>query len=94
MTALAHAARGARTALVEGDLDRFGRCVDRTFDLRAQLFALDELCVEMVEVARACGASANYTGSGGAVVAACRDGSHADEVAGALGRVGCGVVRV
>ena len=93
MTALAKAARGAREALVQGDLERFGRCVDRTFDLRAELFALDELCVEMIEVARGCGASANYTGSGGAIVAVCRAESHADEVAGALGRVGCGVVR-
>jgi glucuronokinase len=93
MAALADAARGAREALAQRDPGRFGRCVDRTFDLRAELFALDELCVEMIDVARGCGASANYTGSGGAIVAVCRDEPHADTVAAALGRIGCGVVR-
>jgi hypothetical protein len=44
----------------------------------------------MIEIARACGASANYTGSGGAVVAICDDERHRDSVALALGQVGCG----
>ncbi len=94
MVALATAARGARDALVERDLGRFAQCVDETFDLRGRLVALEELCVEMIEVARACGAAANYTGSGGAIVAVCRDEPHVGEVAAALGTVGCGVARV
>ena len=91
MGALAESARGARDALVERDLARFAQCVDRTYDLRARLMALDELCVEMIRVARSCGAGANYTGSGGAIVSVCRDDAHVDQVAGALGRLGCGV---
>ncbi len=94
MAALAAAARGARDALVERDPARFARCVDETFDLRGKLTALDELCVEMIELARSCGASANYTGSGGAIVAVCRDESHLDEVAAAVETLGCGAVAV
>jgi glucuronokinase len=73
MESLAATARSSRAALVEGDLEGFGRCVDETFDLRARMLTLDPRCVEMVEVARRCGASANYTGSGGAIVAVSPD---------------------
>jgi glucuronokinase len=93
MTELAGAARAARDALVARDLERFGRCVDRTFDLRRGLLALDPQCVEMIDVAWAAGASANYTGSGGAIVAVARDERHRAEVADALMAVGCRVTR-
>ena len=93
MDALAQAARDARDALRGGDLERFCGCVDRTFDLRRRVVELDPLCVEMVEAARNCGASANYTGSGGAIVAACSDPDALDAVAVALDGIGCGVIR-
>jgi glucuronokinase len=93
MASLAQAARDARDALLGGDLERFCGCVDRTFDLRRRVVELDPLCVEMVEGARACGASANYTGSGGAIVAACSDPDGLDAVARALDGIGCGVTR-
>jgi glucuronokinase len=89
MAALADAAREARDGLVAGDLERVRLSVDRTFDLRRKLLPLDGRCVEMVELARRCDASANYAGSGGAIVAVCRDAAHADAVADTLGRVGC-----
>ena len=93
MEELAAAARGAREALVAHDRERFGSCVDRTFDLRAELLELDPRCAEMVDTARDAGAAANYTGSGGAIVAVCRDASHARDVADALAAPGCGVSR-
>jgi galactokinase/mevalonate kinase-like predicted kinase len=88
MGELAEAARGARAGLLTGDRERFGRGVDRTFDLRRRLMPLDPRCVEMIEAARRTGAQANYTGSGGAIVAVCRDAAHLGEVAAALDRVG------
>ena len=93
MTELAAAAHAARDALVASEFDRFGRSVDRTFDLRRRLVALDPQCVEMVDVARGCGAHANYTGSGGAIAAACGDDEHLSEVAAGLITVGCRVGR-
>ncbi len=80
-------------ALAAGDPEHFGQCVDRTFDLRRRLLELDPQCLEMVEAARAAGASANYTGSGGAIVAVCQSDSHADAVARSLEAVGCRVAR-
>jgi glucuronokinase len=93
MAELARAARESREALLEGDLDRFRACVDATFDLRHRLMDLDPRCVEMIQVARAGGAAANYTGSGGAIVAVCRGHRHADEVERRLAELGCGVMR-
>jgi glucuronokinase len=93
MGELAEAAREAREALLAGDHDRFAGCVDRSFDLRRRMLELDPRSAEMVRVARGAGAGANYTGSGGAIVAVCRDDRHAGAVAGALERLGCGAAQ-
>jgi glucuronokinase len=89
MGRLAAAAREARTALLEGDPERFGRSMDATLDLRRGMIVLDPRCLEMVEVARARGVSANYTGSGGAIVAACPDRDRLGAAELALRRIGC-----
>ena len=76
MTRLAQLARDARAELVRGDHAAFAACVDASFDARREMMDLDERHVAMIERARACGAGANYTGSGGAITAVCRDESH------------------
>jgi mevalonate kinase len=45
--------------------------------------------VDMVQSARAIGASVNYAGSGGAIIAVCRDDRHRDAVARRLRGLGC-----
>jgi glucuronokinase len=84
MAQLATHAHDAADALKAGDGERFGRCVDASFDVRQRIVELDARHVAMVARARSLGASANYTGSGGAIVGACRDGRHRDEVLAAL----------
>lgn len=90
MTRLARLARGARAALLKGDRAAFMACVGASFDVRRQMLDLDERHVAMIERARACGAGANYTGSGGAIAAACHDDAHLAEVTAALRELGCG----
>jgi glucuronokinase len=92
MVQLASLADDARVALLAGDHARFGQCVDQSFDLRASLMPLDPRHVAMIERARGAGAAANYCGSGGAIVAVCRDTDHAEVVADALRGIGCGVL--
>lgn len=92
MSRLAQLARYARAALLDGDRRAFAACIDSSFDARAEMMELDERHVAMVQRARARGAAANYTGSGGAIAAACRDDSHCAEVAAALREIGCGTV--
>lgn len=89
--ALAASARAARDALVARDPDGFARSVDQTFELRAGMLPLDPRCVEMVRIARDAGAAANYTGSGGAIVAVAPDAASREAVARALERAGCSV---
>jgi glucuronokinase len=90
MTRLGQLARDARAELVRGDHAAFAACVDASFDARREVMDLDERHVAMIERARACGAGANYTGSGGAITAVCRDESHRAEVTAALREIGCG----
>jgi glucuronokinase len=85
----ARAARDARAALLAGERARFCRCVDATFDARRRMMALDPRHVEMIELARAGGAAANYTGSGGAILAVCGDADHRASVAERLASAGC-----
>jgi glucuronokinase len=63
--------------------------MDETFDLRRAMLRLDPRSVEMIEVARHHGASANYAGSGGAIVAASPRVEILDEVEQALWGMGC-----
>ncbi|HEY4823571.1 MAG TPA: hypothetical protein VIH49_00885, partial [Solirubrobacteraceae bacterium] len=84
-------ARRARAALVQRDHAELRRCVDRSFDARRRMLELDPRHVEMVQCARASGASANYTGSGGAIVAVCADAATRYRTRRSLQSLGCQV---
>ncbi|HWF73904.1 MAG TPA: hypothetical protein VG186_11200 [Solirubrobacteraceae bacterium] len=88
MAELADHARSARQALLARDLRAFARCLDGSFDARRRMLPLDERHVAMIELARELGASANYTGSGGAIVGCCRDESERARVIARLERAG------
>jgi glucuronokinase len=68
MQRLAGHARAAARALRDDDHGAFARALDASFDERAALVDLDPRHEAMVQAARAAGASANYAGSGGAIV--------------------------
>lgn len=89
MPELAQLAHDAAHALGAQDHEAFASAVDESFEHRARMMPLDPRHVEMIETARAAGATANYSGSGGAIVAVCRSAPHAAEVTAALRRLGC-----
>ncbi len=91
---LTGAAHRARAAVLAGDTGGLAQSVDESFDARRRLMELDPRHVEMVEIARACGAGANYTGSGGAIVAVCREARQRDAVCVALATARCAVASV
>jgi glucuronokinase len=62
-----YAAEG-RECLLRGDYQRLGELIDANFDLRASIYQIDRGNLEMVHTARKAGASANFAGSGGAIV--------------------------
>jgi len=61
-------AERGRQALVDGDRTTLHELIDANFDLRARLYQLDQGNLEMIRLARSTGASANFAGSGGAIV--------------------------
>ena len=90
---LVDAAHEARAAVVAGDHEALARAADASFDARAAMIELDPRHVELVELARDAGASANYAGSGGAIVCVCRDADVQADAHGALRAAGCEVLR-
>jgi glucuronokinase len=69
-------AEQGRQCLLSRDYDGLNRLIDANFDLRARIYRISAGNLEMIQTARSCGASANFAGSGGAIV-----GSYAgDEV--------------
>ena len=63
----AYAAEG-RECLLRRDYRRLGELIDANFDLRASIYPIDRGNLEMIYTARKAGASANFAGSGGAIV--------------------------
>jgi galactokinase/mevalonate kinase-like predicted kinase len=90
MKRLAQLATDARDALVAGDHAAFARCLDGSFDERAAMGPLVPEHVAMIELARSLGASANYAGSGGAIVGT----APSDQLRAGLERVGCSLLIV
>ncbi|MFH0912028.1 MAG: GHMP kinase [Planctomycetota bacterium] len=62
-----------RGALLRGDKEAVGPLLDANFDRRRRLYRISEGNLRMVELARSAGASAKFTGSGGAIVGVYRD---------------------
>jgi len=90
---LAHAI-SAGNAFAAGDAELLGQSMDATHDLRASMIDLVPDHLELVEAARSAGASANYTGSGGAIVVLSSSDKIASAARQSLKRLGCEVVSV
>ncbi len=86
-------AEQGRQALLTGDVATLDRLIDANFDLRAQIYQIGRGNLEMIEVARECGASANFAGSGGAVVGRYKDEETFERLVQSLGKIGVAVIR-
>jgi glucuronokinase len=74
MSTWAGLADEVRDALVEGRPSEIGYLLNANFDLRRSIYTIHPDNIQMVEAARSTGASAKFTGSGGAIV-----GTYADD---------------
>jgi glucuronokinase len=63
----------ARALLVEGRADGIGHLMDENFDTRARTYTISDGNMKMIHAARAAGASAKFTGSGGAIIGTYED---------------------
>ena len=62
-----------KTALYNDDCELMHKLIDENFDLRRSLISISKGNIEMVELARSVGASAKFTGSGGAIIGTYND---------------------
>ena len=82
-----------RAALMAGDWETLGRVMNDNFDLRKTIMPIVPENLRMVEVARSTGASAKFTGSGGAICGLYKDGEQYQDLVDALAALRCNVVR-
>ena len=60
-------------ASLEGKIGEIGQLLDANFNRRSKIYRISSENIQMVETARSVGASAKFTGSGGAIVGAYSD---------------------
>jgi glucuronokinase len=68
MAAWAGYAERGRDALLGRDYATLGRLIDDNYNLRASIYRISEGNAQMISTAREAGATANFAGSGGAIV--------------------------
>ena len=93
MAHVAGLAAAGREALLSGDLERFSALMDENFDARRRIYSLPHWQIDQIETARRCGASAQFAGSGGAIVGVCRDDEQFDRIRAALEAIGSRTIR-
>ena len=65
---IASLAEKVRQAILKQDLTSLNRLINMNFDLRKKIMHISESNLQLVNTARACGASAKFTGSGGSII--------------------------
>ncbi|HUJ11666.1 MAG TPA: GHMP kinase [Verrucomicrobiae bacterium] len=93
MKHFAEIAASGREALLKRDRKRLAELINENFDTRRSLYNLAPWQVEMVEVARQCGASAKFAGSGGAIIGTYPDEATYKELCARLGAMGSRVIK-
>jgi glucuronokinase len=86
-------AEQGREALLRRDYATLGRLIDANFDLRASIYDISEGNLRMIRTARQAGATANFAGSGGAIVGSYEDERMYEALAAAMKPLGVGVVK-
>jgi len=86
-------AEQGKECLLRGDSARLGELIDANFDLRARIFKISAGNREMIDAARSAGASANFAGSGGAIVGLYRDEDMFARLTRAMQAIGVAVIK-
>lgn len=89
----AELAERVRGLLTSGRGSEIGPLLDRNFDLRREIYEISKGNLEMIEAARSTGASAKFTGSGGAIVGTYEDEETFAALKERLEPLGVGVIK-
>lgn len=94
MQQFAQYAEDGRDAIQSNDIKQLANLIDANFNMRQQIAKLPSWQVDMVETARACGASAKFAGSGGAIVGTYEGDAMLHKLSEKLGAIGSQVVAI
>jgi len=72
----------AKDTIEKGDRKTLAGLLNQNFDIRRAVMNISERNIEMVEIARSTGASAKFTGSGGAIIGTYEGQKMFDELSG------------
>ena len=89
----ANLAQRVRDMLLDGRGREIGPLLNENFDLRRRLYQISQGNIDMVETARDCGASAKFTGSGGAIVGTYEDEAMFENLKSALEPMSVAVIK-
>jgi glucuronokinase len=70
---IAELAELGKKAILEKKISLLNDYMNENFDLRSKIMKINESNLEMIETARKCGASAKFSGSGGAIIGMYQD---------------------
>ncbi len=73
LTEIGQCAEQGREAIMNHDFEKLNQLIDKNFDLRCKIMNISESNLELVNTARKCGASAKFSGSGGAIIGMYKD---------------------
>ncbi len=96
IAAMQHFARLAaqgRAALLSRDHARLAALIDENYDIRHRIYDLPAWQTQMVDAARACGASAHFAGSGGAIIGTYQGEAMYERLCTELSAVGSRVIK-
>ena len=89
MKHFAELAEWGREALLKHDAARLAQLMNENFDTRRSIYDIAAWQVQMVEVARSCGASAKFAGSGGAIIGTYSGEAMFETLRARLAEIGC-----
>ena len=82
-----------REALLKRDFTRLGQVMNENFDKRREIFPISQKNLEMISIARNCGASAKFAGSGGAIIGTYEDEAMFKNLKESLSEIGAAVIK-
>jgi glucuronokinase len=93
MRQLCQITQQGRAALLNRDYATLAVYIDKNFDVRHRIYQLPAWQTRMVEVARQCGASANFAGSGGAIIGSYQGPAMYEELCARMTAIGSRVIQ-
>ena len=89
---IASLADKGKEAILQEDYEELGHLINQNFDNRAKIMNISAQNSEMIQAARSCGASASFTGSGGAIIGIYKDNEMLQNLVSTLKKIDARVI--